>query len=72
MPQQKPLIRLQMLQNYIDEFLINEKLLGFVYFRRNEYNLEDVFLIDLETEIPDKWYKMENTYGIEVYTTYTC
>ena len=50
--------------NYIDEYLINEKLLGFVYFRRDEHNLCDVFMIDLEIEIPDKWYKMENTYGI--------
>lgn len=56
--------------NYIDEYLINEKLLGFVYFRRNEYNLCDVFMIDLEIKIPDKWYKMDNTYGIEVYTEY--
>lgn len=56
--------------NYIDEFLINEKLLGFVYFRKNEYNLCDVILIDLETQIPDEWYKMENTYGIEIYTIY--
>ena len=42
--------------NYIDEYLINEKLLGFAYFRRNEYNLCDVFMIDLNTEIPNKWY----------------
>ena len=56
--------------NYIDEYLINEKLLGFVYFRRDEYNLCDVFMVDLEIKIPDKWYKMENTYGIEVYTEY--
>lgn len=54
--------------NYIDEFLINEKLLGFVYFRRNEYNLCDVFMIDLEIEIPDKWYRMDKIFPIEVYS----
>ena len=41
--------------NYIDEYLINEKLLGFVYFRRDEYNLCDVFMVDLEIKIPDKY-----------------
>lgn len=56
--------------NYIDEFLINEKLLGFVYFRRDEYNLCDVFMVDLEIEIPDKWYKMDKIYPIEIYTKY--
>ena len=56
--------------NYIDEYLINEKLLGFVYFRRDEHNLCDVYMIDLEIEIPEEWYKIKNTYGIEIYTTY--
>ena len=56
--------------NYIYEFLINERLLGFVYFRRNEYNLCDVFMVDLDTEIPNKWYKMDKFYPIEIYTEY--
>lgn len=56
--------------NYFDEYLINEKLLGMVYFRRNECNLCDVYLIDFEVNIPSKWYKMENMYSIEVCNTY--
>ena len=56
--------------NYIDEYLINEKLLGFVYFRRDEHNLCDVYMVDLETKIPDKWYNMNKIYPIEIYTTY--
>ena len=56
--------------NYIDEYLINEKLLGFVYFRRDEHNLEDVFMVDLETEIPNDWYRMDKWFPIEIYTDY--
>jgi len=56
--------------NYIDEYLINEKLLGFVYFRRNEYNLCDVFMIDLDTNISNDWYRMDKLFPIEIYTEY--
>ncbi len=57
--------------NYIDEFLINEKLLGFVYFRRNEYNLADVYMVDLDTKIPHDWYRMDKLFPIEIYTEYS-
>lgn len=56
--------------NYIDEYLINEKLLGFAYFRRNEYNLCDVFIIDLDISVPEDWYKENKVFEIEVYTDY--
>ena len=51
--------------NYIDEYLINEQLLGIVYFRRNEYNLCEVIMIDLETDIPNEWYN-DKIHEIEV------
>lgn len=57
--------------NYIDEFLINEKLLALVYFRRNEYNLCDVFVVDLDTYIPEDWYNMDKFFPIEISTEYT-
>lgn len=43
--------------NYLTEFLINERLLGFVYFRRNSFNNCEVVMVDLEIEIPEDWYK---------------
>ena len=51
--------------NYMDEYLINEHLLGIVYFRRNEYNLCEVIMIDLETDIPNEWYN-DKIHEIEV------
>lgn len=43
--------------NYIYEFLINERLLGFVYFRRNSFNNCEVIMVDLNIRIPKKYYK---------------
>ena len=43
--------------NYICEFLINERLLGFVYFRRNSFNNCEVVMVDLNIQIPKKYYK---------------
>lgn len=43
--------------NYIYEYLINEKLLGFIYCRRNEFNNCEFIVTDLEREIPITCYK---------------
>ena len=43
--------------NYIYEFLICERLLGFVYFRRNSFNNCEVVMVDLNIRIPRKYYR---------------
>ena len=43
--------------NYIYEFLISERLLGFVYFRRNSFNNVEVSMVDLNIKIPSKYYR---------------
>lgn len=43
--------------NYIYEFLISERLLGFVYFRRNSFNNVEVIMVDLNIKIPSKYYR---------------
>lgn len=50
--------------NYIYEFLINERLLGFVYFRRNSFNNCEVVMVDLNIRIPKKYYKKSKKYDM--------